>query len=62
MVYVADAVSLSVKPLLKALALIVVVEPTEIEPEYAVDEDVGTEPSTVNRIVAPSVSQLSATF
>jgi len=42
MVYVADAVSLSVIPSLKALALIVVVELTEMGSEYTVEEDVGS--------------------
>jgi hypothetical protein len=49
-------------PVLKALALIVVVELTVIGLEYAVDEAVGSEPSVVYLMVAPSVLQLSAMF
>jgi hypothetical protein len=60
--YVIDEVSLSVIPLLNALALMVVVAPTEMELEYAVDEADGSEPSTVYLIVAPEVGQLSATL
>jgi hypothetical protein len=62
MVYVAVAVSLSVMPVLNALALIVVVELTVIGLEYAVDEADGSEPSVVYLMVAPSVLQLSAMF
>jgi len=47
---------------MNALALMVVVEPTKIGFEYAVDEEIGSEPSTVYLMVAPAVSQLRATF
>jgi len=47
MVYVADAVSLSVIPDVKALALIVVVVLTEIWLEYSAEEVEGSEPSVV---------------
>jgi hypothetical protein len=47
MVYVSITVSLSAMPLLNALALIVVVELTEMGPEYTVEEDVGSEPLLV---------------
>jgi hypothetical protein len=62
MMYVADAMSLSVMPLLNALALIVVVELTWIGLEYSVDEDVGVEPSAVYLMVAPEVEQLIDTL
>jgi hypothetical protein len=61
-VYVPLAVSLSVMPLLNALALIVVVTLTEIGPEYRVDKDEGSEPSTVYLIVAPEVAQSRSTL
>jgi hypothetical protein len=61
-VYVAEAVLLSVIPDTKALALIVVVVLTKIRLEYTVEEDDGSDPSTVNRIVAPDVAQVSTTF
>ena len=55
--------SLSVIPLLNALALTTVVPLlTEMGPEYTLEEDVGSDPSTVNRIVAPEVAQLSVTL
>ena len=60
-VYVAEAVALSVIPLLKALALTVVVLVIDMELEYAVDVDVGWEPSTVYRTVAPSVLHVIVT-
>ncbi len=47
--------SLSVIPVLNALALTVVVEATEIGVEYAAEVEVGSEPSRVYRIVAPIV-------
>jgi len=59
MVYSAEAVSLSVMPSLKALALIVVVELTSIGSEYWADEVVGVEPSVVYLIVVVEVEQLS---
>ncbi len=62
MLYVAVAVSLSVIPVLKALALITIVEPTAMGLEYTVDDDEGSEPSTVYLMVAPSVEQLRVTF
>jgi hypothetical protein len=47
-VYVAEAVSLSIIPSLNALALTVTVPLlTEMGIEYTVEEDVGSEPSTV---------------
>jgi hypothetical protein len=55
-------VSLSVIPLLKALALMVVVTLTETGLEYTVDVDEGSEPSTVYLMVASFVLQLSATL
>ena len=55
MVYVSVTVSLSIMPVLNALALIVVVTPTEIGLEYAGDEAEGSEPSTVYLMVAPEV-------
>ena len=61
-VYVADAVSLSVIPLMKALALTVVVELIEIGLEYTAEEELGSEPSVVYLMLAPEVLQLSATF
>jgi hypothetical protein len=55
-------VPLSVIPLLKALALIIVVELIERELEYKVEEDEGSEPSVVYLILAPTVLQVSSTF
>ena len=60
-VNVAIVVSLSVMPVLKALALSVVVLLTDIELEYCVDEDVGLSPLVVYRIIAPEVAQLIVT-
>ena len=52
----AEAVVLSVIPLLKALALIVTVPVfTAMGPEQVGEEDVGSEPSMVYRTVAPLV-------
>ncbi len=47
MVYVAEAIALAVIPLLKALALIVVVLLMVIGPVYIVDEDIGVLPLRV---------------
>jgi len=55
-------VSLSVIPFLNALALIVVLELKETALEYAVDEEVGSEPSVVYLIVASDVLQLISTL
>ena len=61
-VYVVEAVSLSSIPSLKALALIVIVPLfTEMGLEYTVEEDVGSEPSVVYRIVAPLVAEETVT-
>ena len=54
--------SLSVIPFLNALALIVTLELTGTTLEYAVDEEVGSEPSVVYLIVASDVLQLIATL
>ncbi len=51
----ADAVSLAVIPSLKALALMVVVLPIEMGFEYMGEDDVGSAPLIVYRIVAPFV-------
>ena len=49
-------------PVLDAFALIVTVPlSTKIGFEYVLDEDVGSEPSTVYLMVAVSVLQLSST-
>ena len=54
--------SLSIIPLLNALALKVIVLLTIIGPEYGVDDAEGSEPSVVYRIVAPEVGQLRVTL
>ena len=59
---VADEVSLSIMPALKALALRVVVELTAMALEYAVDDDVGSDPSVVYLTVAPLVVQEISTL
>jgi len=58
MVYVAEAVSLSVMRLMNAFAFIVLEEVTEIGLEYVADDDEGSDPSVVYIIVAPGVGQL----
>ena len=60
--YVADVTSLSVMSVLKALALMVVVERTSMGLEYTVDEAVGLVPSVVYLIVASLVVQLRVTL
>ena len=61
--YVAVAVSLSVIPLLKALALTVTVPLfTGMGLKYPADKVVGSEPSTVYLMTAPEVEQLRATL
>jgi len=49
-------------PLLKALALTVVVLPIGIGPEYRVDDDVGSAPFKVYRMVAPLVPHVIVTL
>ena len=62
MVYMADAMLLSVIPSLKALAFTVVVKLTVMGSEYSVDEDVGEDPSVVYLMVASLVMQLIVTI
>ncbi len=60
-VYVAEAVSLSTMLSLNALAMIVTVPLlSDMVPEQAAEADVGSDPSRVNLMVAPSVLQLRA--
>ena len=61
MLYVAVAVSLSIIPSLKALALIVTEELTLNGPKYRVEFAEGSEPSVVYLTVAPLVEQLIVT-
>ena len=58
-----EAVSLSVIPLLNALALKVIVPPlVTMGEEYILDRGEGSEPSVVYLIVAPAVMQRIVTF
>jgi hypothetical protein len=61
-VYIAVAVALSVIPVLKALALRVVLVLTLIGALYRVDKEVGSAPLVVYLIVAPMVLQLIVTI
>jgi len=61
-VYIAEAVSQSVMPLLNAFAFMVVAEITRIGLEYTVEDDVGSDPFVVYLMVALKVTQLRVTL
>jgi hypothetical protein len=61
MVYVAVAVSLGSISALKALALTTIDEFTSIGLEYTTEVAIGSDPSVVYLIIAPSVEQVIVT-